>query len=642
MANIPFRGMAAAGILRDPNPYELNLNAWSNGANVRFHANYAERAPIWRAPTGGALTEEPVFCAGFEPASGYDTVNIASVTGRLYRYQGGNLNEVSAFGVGSTAITNGGTGYASGSPPTVTFSAPSVSNTTPPGLNPRAAVGVATVNGSGVVTAITITDPGFYPFGSTVPTVTVAPPGTGTTATATAAFEFTPSSQPQAVTMTMLGGVAYYNRQTSAPQYLGSSSDEFHVMPNMDSAWTCAALRAWGDYLVALNVTKPANWRDPYTQIETTGGPLPNMVKMSTPAFYGQPPASWDAEDPNYSAVENTLDDAHTPIVDGAPLRDAFVVYTQDEVYIMSLTGTEQIVAIDRAFSDGGLMNQNCVVEVQGIHYCFGPYDIYRHDGLQKVSIVDGLNRQTIFRNLTVKKANVCFVAYIRNLNQVWFCYNTGDSNAYFKNCDLCNQAAVYDIKSGTWSFVDLPNVGAMTMANMDPVVDWATDPGVNTWFSAGGSWYDQQNSYVKYPVGVSGIGTSGLALNQLVAYDFMNKGGLHFPYVAAINAPAFLEKTGIDLDQVGSDLVTYKLVNRMYPLVDMFGGSPVQIQVGGALLPASAAVYSQQLSFDPTQQYHVDTRVGGRYVAVKFTVNAPADFQVTGFDLEVMPNGSR
>lgn len=76
--------------------------------------------------------------------------------------------------VGSVIITNGGSGYTTA--PTVTFSAASGGGVT--------ATGTATINGSGVVTAVTITNPGYYP-NQTAPTVTFSAPTSGTTATGT-------------------------------------------------------------------------------------------------------------------------------------------------------------------------------------------------------------------------------------------------------------------------------------------------------------------------------------------------------------------------------------------------------------------------------------------------------------------------
>ena len=76
-------------------------------------------------------------------------------------------------------------------------------------------------------------------------------------------------------------------------------------------------------------------------------------------------------------------------------------------------------------------------------------------------------------------------------------------------------------------------------------------------------------------------------------------------------------------------------------------GGLPVsevrgQIQVGGALYPSSPVLWDQPVEFNPETSYKIDMRVGGRYLAVRFLETAPADFDLSGFDLDVISGGRR
>jgi hypothetical protein len=59
MPIFPVRDLAQKGILRDPSPYQLDLNAWSKRKGVRFHANKVQSAPIFRVAQDN-LPEEPV------------------------------------------------------------------------------------------------------------------------------------------------------------------------------------------------------------------------------------------------------------------------------------------------------------------------------------------------------------------------------------------------------------------------------------------------------------------------------------------------------------------------------------------------------------------------------------------------------
>ena len=77
-----------------------------------------------------------------------------------------------------------------------------------------------------------------------------------------------------------------------------------------------------------------------------------------------------------------------TAIVDGAVLGSNFIIYSSDSIFLMEFVGGQFIMNFRKLFTDAGLINQNCVVEVEGKHYCFGPADIYVHDGTTKQSSV--------------------------------------------------------------------------------------------------------------------------------------------------------------------------------------------------------------------------------------------------------------
>ena len=389
-------------------------------------------------------------------------------------------------------------------------------------------------------------------------------------------------------------------------------------------------------------MTKPSSFVDPFTGITQTGGAFPSMFKWSDLTLAGLPPGSWDPDNPNTSAGENILEELNTPIVDGLPLRSIFVIYSETQIWAAEQVGGVAVFAWSKLFDEGGMIAPNCAVEVNGVHYVFGPKDIYKHDGVSKVSIIDKRNKNFVFRNLNKQKSEVCFVSYLPQYDSIVFGFNTGDPNAAFSG-KLCDRA-VYDLSADTWGFIDLPNVSMLTQANLDMVLTYASCPTspLLEYGNVGGSYYDQDNSFVKNVVGCSGA-VSGLFTDQrVIAYDFFDKGSLAFRYEPELNAPAFLERTGIALDQIGSDLTTYKKVRRVHPLIDIFDSDPVLIKVGGSETPSGVPTYQPALPFDPTTQYKVDVMKGGRYLALNFTVNGPSDFEVAGYDLDITNAGRR
>ena len=89
-----------------------------------------------------------------------------------------------------------------------------------------------------------------------------------------------------------------------------------------------------------------------------------------------------------------------------------------------------------------GLINTNCVVEAEKMHYCFGRDDIYRHDGNSKQSIADEKVKNFVFGSLNNNQSDVCFVLHNEALNEIYFCYQSGDQFTGFPNANRCNRAA--------------------------------------------------------------------------------------------------------------------------------------------------------------------------------------------------------
>mgnify|MGYP003681264861 CR=1 FL=1 len=57
-----------------------------------------------------------------------------------------------------------------------------------------------------------------------------------------------------------------------------------------------------------------------------------------------------------------------TPIVDGATLGSNFLVYSQDQVWMMEFVGGAFIFNFRKLFDDAGAINQNCIQEIEGKH----------------------------------------------------------------------------------------------------------------------------------------------------------------------------------------------------------------------------------------------------------------------------------
>lgn len=438
---------------------------------------------------------------------------------------------------------------------------------------------------------------------------------------------YTPATSARAITTTVLAQVAYLNDPANTPFYYGPGGGLFAALPGWDATWRCRSLRAFQNYLVALNVTKGGNYQG-------------NLVKWSDLSLNGVPPASWDHTDTTKSAGENPLEALTSPLVDGLGLRNALCLYSSDEVWAMEPTGDNLIFAFRRLFKSGGMMTPNCGAEVDGKHYVLAPNDVYVHNGITKSSVIDSKNRKYLFGNLNTAAASACFVTYLPKHNSILVGYPTGTSESAIGVGNGCNKGAVLDLNTGSWTFIDLPNVHGCALASAIGSGTYGTT--TSTYTTVGGSYWNQQALSDSHILMVSEALSPSITQSRLLGFDFAQRGELPFPLCTELTYPAYVERAGIDLDDAGSDLATSKLLKRLLIQARRYGTNSFTIKVGSADFPEGPYRYAADRTFDPVSQYKVDMLSGGRYLSIRFTMTALDDFDLTGFDAEVSPNGSR
>tara|TARA_B110000208_G_C11760866_1_gene426863 strand:- start:767 stop:1996 length:1230 start_codon:yes stop_codon:yes gene_type:complete len=409
---------------------------------------------------------------------------------------------------------------------------------------------------------------------------------------------------------------------------MANGGTSFAALPNWDSNWRAESVRAYGDFLLALNTTE-------------SGTNYPSRVRYSNLTLANSVPDSWDASDTTKSAGFNDLVQMKTGIVDGLTLGTNFIVYAKDQVWLMEFVGGTFIHNFRKLFNDCGVINQNCVAEVEGTHYVLDHDDIYVHDSHTRQSICDERVKNYIFSGLNTAKTDRCFVHHNADLDEVMFCYVSGDDMAEYTHGDRCNRAAVYNYKNQTWSFVDLPNVASSTVGTISSTTTYANTTAVYN--TIGGSYYTQEAGYDNHSLFVGESNAAdGLTSDKLYGLDLSDSGSLSFPLDSEANKSPFLERSGIDLDEV-SPLTGYKVISKIVPQVDTTSTDKVfQFSFGAADLLGDTAVYSGSVDFDVSTDYKIDSRVSGRYLSYKMTVSDNKDFDFLGFDLDMMTTGRR
>jgi hypothetical protein len=395
---------------------------------------------------------------------------------------------------------------------------------------------------------------------------------------------------------------------------------------------TATVVRSYLDFIITLNVIKGVT-------------EYPTMVKWCDPVQYGQNLSTlkWDPADTTSSAGENILAELKTGIRDGLVLGNSFVIYAQDQVWLMEYTGSELVFNFRRLFPTGGIINTNCVAEVEGKHFVFGEDDIYMHDGMSKKSLADKRVRRKIFQALDRTKRQRFFVTHDSVANLIYFNYATVADEANFKGTAFCNRSAVYNYREDTWSFMDLPNIAGGAEANIVLSTNqYSQDLGTYQSYDTGYTTFETTSPKLPIMLGVTDTG-NGLTESRVYALDLPTIGLVNLPAHQEALKEAFVERTGIDLDESGVALRKYKLVKSITPQAEFaMSDQELIFKIGSSDLPGAETVWRTTYAYKPSEQYKIDTNTSGRYLAYRLSLNDVVNFKFSGFDVEVQPLSGR
>ena len=565
MATLPIRDLGGVGIVSDANPYDLPINAFSDGNNIIFDEGRVSRAPVFKQ----------LFPAikSLKPWADFGADTWADETNSWESATGSNVS-LSRF-VGSYA-------------------------------DPSSGETVFICDKDGTVRS--------YPEGVMQ---IVTPSGTLV-------------DNEQTWASTQVSGISVLSRKGMVPYARNLISDITYKemsVGNWPSDTTCAVVRSYNDFLIALNVTKGSV-------------AYPTMVKWSDIIPYGADVSDidWDEFSTTNSAGENVLGELKNPLIDGAILGTQFVMYSSDQVWLMEYTGSSLVFNFRRLFPTGGVINSNCITEVEGKHFVFGSDDIYVHDGQTKKSIADGRVRRKIFKNLDINKKAACFVLHDSVTNLIYFSYYTKQDEVNFKNTQFCNRAAIYNYRTDTWSFMDLPNV--IGGAEAQVTLNKTQYPSVtDTYENYNTSYVSFENTAPKIPImlGITDI-PNGLTESRVYAIDLPTVGAVNLPASLETFKPAFVAREGVDLDEIQAGLRGYKSIRYIIPQAEFeVTDGTFFWQMGATDLPGGPIVYSTNYVYNPDTEYKIDSKVSGRYLSYKISTSDIENFRISGFDADVV-----
>lgn len=403
------------------------------------------------------------------------------------------------------------------------------------------------------------------------------------------------------------------NNGSDRPQYMGSGDSRFADLANWPSTLRTGSLRPFNSFLIMSGYS-------------AAGAEYPYTVRWSDEFDPTGVPASWDITSTTNLAGENVLGGRFGRLVDSLPLAGNNIIYAERGAYAMTFIGAPLVFAFRELFDDDGIINVNAACVFDNRHLVVGRNDIYVHDGSTKQSIASRRVKSEFYNQLADTRS--VFVVYDQVNSEIWIGY--ADKNA--ANKETANRALVWSVSNDAWTFRDLPNVRSM-----------AVGPGVGgggSGTSTGASWDSLNVAWDSWSATWSELGAETEARNTRLfgAGHGDSKLLAHNETFGAdgANFSAFVEAPKIDLDQVLNRPVQNILqIRRIVPQIN--GTGVVNIQVGHSNSPQAPVTWKTTKSFNVESDYKVDTRVSGRYLAIRVeSADVVGYWQLGGFDLEV------
>jgi len=373
----------------------------------------------------------------------------------------------------------------------------------------------------------------------------------------------------------------------------------------------CSSMRVYKNYLIAMDVTK-------------SDTRIPAMVKWSDGAAIGAVPQSWDEADPTTDAGENDLAEGRGDInvgavIDGASLRDSFMIYKDDSVWRMDFTGGNEIFTFRQVLKTTGLLTRRCIAEFEGKHFFVSNADVMVTDGNSAQSVIDSRRRRFLFSDMDGNNYQRTFVFACYPENEMWICYPQTDGYG------MPDKALVWNWRHNTWGHRDLPN---------DPTASTGWGVGhiyggvVDTSNVVGDLWSTDDGNWDTWTVPWGSISFNPQNQSPLIAANKMYRGDVTDQFDGS-NFTSRIERIGLPMSEQG-EMVRIK---RIFPRMD--GSAAVNISVGVQLNPGAGVDYSSAVSFTPGTDNKIDVRKTGTHMAIKFESTGNQEWSLSGYDVE-------
>jgi hypothetical protein len=436
---------------------------------------------------------------------------------------------------------------------------------------------------------------------------------------------------PENWTSAMLGKIPIVNNNQHYPEYWDPQAATTLLQAlKFDAANTFAAvnkqfkvIRSHQNYLFALNLIEG-------------GIAQPNAYRWSHPAPVNNLPPSWDETDSAYIAGKAQVGGETGSLIDGRTIRDSFALYSEFGVTLLDAS-YDDLIWKPRPLSESyGVLNENCIQEVKGVHFFMSDGDILRNDGSTINSIVNNIILKRLRGQINSDYFYRSYSSRDTGKKEIWFCVPEGSAQ-------YPNVAYVYSWIEGKWSIHDLPYAedGAAAVTSDTIHARYGVIPVEQLRWSdfasgAGAPWEDRTWA----DIGLRWSGAAASPLNQQ-AVGVDNAGGgalIELDPTAATGQDTDFQIERTDITLEGANQIC--TIVRVYPYMD--GSDPVEISIGSQKYAGGPITWEPAVIFDPSTDRKIDVRSTGALHCYRVSSIGSGKVSFTGMNVEYELDGRR
>ena len=413
----------------------------------------------------------------------------------------------------------------------------------------------------------------------------------------------------------IFGGIPIVNNGVDNPQMWNpvGTGTPLADLSNWPASTTCNALRAYKQFLVAMDLTESST-RNPY------------KVRWSSAAAVGSLPSTWVAAATN-DAGSYELRDTNDFVLDSLQLRDVNIIYKENTIHLMQYIGGIAVFRFAKVTDSVGAISRRCAVEyMPGKHAVLGDHDLIVHDGYNLESIANRRIKRRIYSSVDSDYYSRSFTVHNHAAKEVWFCWPES-GNA------LPNIAYVWNYEESTGGFRDLPPSSHIQAGIVDPGA--ASD----TWDGDSASWDSDTTTWDQRLYEPSKLRPVICDPDNTLIHlgdDTTSFNGTAFTATLERNAIAFpLRADG------PPDMSQRKHFRRIWPRITGTNGGTVNVYVAATDNPYEAPSYGAAKPFVIGTDKFTECRVVGAFLHLKFESTESIEWQLPGYEVDFARRGS-